>query len=145
MRALGFFYHLSLAVLFTTFTELLLDDFGGNFAKTAAFLGCVCVSPTKPIHIDTIHALQTQTTPTSTQTPPPPPHTHSTCAGMERGVQFFTSPLLGNISDSAGRRPVLLASLALHLASLILVTIIPSRNSVLCYFIVNGACACVRA
>lgn len=41
MRALGFFYHLSLAVLFTTFTELLLGDFGGNFSKTAAFLGCV--------------------------------------------------------------------------------------------------------
>lgn len=39
VRALGFFYHLSLAVLFTTFTELLLGDFGGNFSKTAAFLG----------------------------------------------------------------------------------------------------------
>lgn len=43
MRALGFFYHLSLAVLFTTFTELLLGDFGGNFSKTAAFLGCVYI------------------------------------------------------------------------------------------------------
>ena len=41
MRALGFFYHLSLAVLFTTFTELLLGDFGGDFSKTAAFLGWV--------------------------------------------------------------------------------------------------------
>lgn len=39
VRALGFFYHLSLAVLFTTFTELLLGDFGHDFSKTAAFLG----------------------------------------------------------------------------------------------------------
>lgn len=59
---------------------------------------------------------------------------------MERGVQFFTSPFLGNLSDSVGRRVVLLASLSLHLASLVLVTIVPNRNSVLCYFIVNGAC-----
>lgn len=68
-----------------------------------------------------------------------PPYQHSTCAGVERGVQFFTSPFLGNLSDSVGRRPVLLASLSLHLASLLLVTIVPNRNSVVCYFIVNGA------
>jgi len=100
LRALGFFYHLSLGVLFTTFTELLLNDFDNNFAKTAAFLG--------------------------------------TCAGVERGVQFFTSPFLGNLSDSIGRRPILLSSLLLHLASLLAVAIIPTRHTVFVYFVVNG-------
>lgn len=100
LRALGFFYHLSLGVLFTTFTELLLNDFDNNFAKTAAFLG--------------------------------------TCAGVERGVQFFTSPFLGNLSDSIGRRPILLSSLLLHLASLLAVAIIPTRRTVFAYFVVNG-------
>lgn len=79
------------------------------------------------------------TNPNPSTLPQNTPHQHSTCAGVERGVQFFTSPFLGNLSDSVGRRPVLLASLSLHLASLLLVTIIPNRNSVLCYFIVNGA------
>eukprot|EP00624_Nannochloropsis_granulata_P004632 evm.model.NODE_33050_length_15999_cov_35.200325.1 len=100
LRALGFFYHLSLGVLFMTFTELLLDDFDNNYAKTAAFLG--------------------------------------TCAGVERGVQFFTSPFLGNLSDSVGRRPILLMSLLLHLASLLIVAIIPTRHTVFVYFMING-------
>ncbi|KAM3569848.1 hypothetical protein VYU27_008061 [Nannochloropsis oceanica] len=100
LRALGFFYHLSLGVLFMTFTELLLNDFDNNYANTAAFLG--------------------------------------TCAGVERGVQFFTSPFLGNLSDSVGRRPILFMSLLLHLASLLVVAVIPTRHTVFVYFMING-------
>lgn len=100
-RALGFFYHISFGVLFTTFTELLLNDFGNNYSQTAAFLGV--------------------------------------CAGVERGVQFFSSPVLGNLSDSVGRRPILLLSLLLHFASLMVVAILPTRHSVLIYFLINGA------
>lgn len=41
MRAIAFFYHLSLSITFTVWTELLLDDFGGDFSKASDFLGCV--------------------------------------------------------------------------------------------------------
>ena len=62
------------------------------------------------------------------------------CAGVERGVQFFSSPFLGNLSDSMGRRPILLGSLLLHLVSLLIVTLGPSKSTVLIYFVVNGGC-----
>jgi MFS family permease len=60
------------------------------------------------------------------------------CAGIERAMQFFTSPFLGNLSDSLGRKPVLLASLSMHLFSLLLVTAAPRVEHVLMYYIING-------
>ena len=41
MRLIAFFYHLSLSITFTVWTELLLDDFGSDFARASDFLGCV--------------------------------------------------------------------------------------------------------
>jgi hypothetical protein len=41
MRAIAFFYHLSLSIHFTVWTELLLDDFNGDYSKASDFLGCV--------------------------------------------------------------------------------------------------------
>ncbi len=41
MRAIAFFYHLSLSVHFTVWTELLLDNFDGDYSKASDFLGCV--------------------------------------------------------------------------------------------------------
>jgi MFS transporter, DHA1 family, tetracycline resistance protein len=102
IRAIAFFYHLSLSILFTTFTELLLKYFDNHYAKTAAFLGL--------------------------------------CAGVERGMQFVTSPVLGNLSDSMGRKSILLSSLIVHAISLGLVVVQPGVDSVLAYFVVNGAC-----
>lgn len=43
IRAVGFFYHLSITVLFTTFTELLLVFFQNHVGKVAAFLGYVYI------------------------------------------------------------------------------------------------------
>lgn len=41
MRLIAFFYHLSLSITFTVWTELLLDDFGNDFSQASDFLGCV--------------------------------------------------------------------------------------------------------
>lgn len=79
--------------------------------------------------------------PQSPHTHPPPPSLPpppSMCAGIERAMQFFTSPFLGNLSDSIGRKPVLMASLTMHLFSLLLVTAAPRVEHVLMYYIING-------
>lgn len=39
MRALAFFYHMSLSLLFTVWAELLLNDFNGDYGKASDFLG----------------------------------------------------------------------------------------------------------
>lgn len=41
IRGMAFLYHVSLSVLFSTFTELLLDAFEGSYTRVAAFLGYV--------------------------------------------------------------------------------------------------------
>jgi len=61
-------------------------------------------------------------------------------AGIERAVQFFSSPFLGKLSDSYGRKPVLLLSFVVQAASLIGLMIDSSATSILIYFILNGAC-----
>jgi MFS transporter, DHA1 family, tetracycline resistance protein len=55
-------------------------------------------------------------------------------------MQFVTSPVLGNLSDSMGRKSILLSSLIVHAISLGLVVVQPGVDSVLAYFVVNGAC-----
>jgi len=39
MRAIAFFYHLSLSILVATWTELLLEGFGNSYSKAVAYLG----------------------------------------------------------------------------------------------------------
>lgn len=60
------------------------------------------------------------------------------CSGIERGLQFFSMPLLGKLSDAYGRKPVLLVSVLGHLVSLIILVAMPSAVSILIYYSLNG-------
>lgn len=144
IRSIGFLYHLSITVLFTTFTELLLVFFKDDYGRAAKFLGCVAVlllllllSHRSKGHGPCMKAVEADTAALVVLWVAP---ACSMCLGIERLMQFFTVPLLGNVSDSMGRKGVLLLSLVLHMGSLFCATFTPGWEGVLIYYIVNGAC-----
>jgi len=57
---------------------------------------------------------------------------------MERGIQFFVSPLLGKLSDSYGRKPVLFFSLSLHAAALTVLAVRPCKITIIIYHVIHG-------
>lgn len=158
MRLIAFFYHLSLSITFTVWTELLLDDFGNDFSKASDFLGCVgrwrgfhvCVvdnnilsgavlavlyspflCPSVWIYIDVnMRAFPHTHTPQKQFTKQP----YSICNGVERAIQFLSAPFLGNLSDCLGRQPVMIVSLLLYLLALLIVILKPVGGWIACMY-----------
>ena len=60
---------------------------------------------------------------------------------IERLLQFFLSPFWGKLSDTYGRKPVLLWSFGVHFIALALLGAMPGLDSLRVYFCLHAVCA----
>ena len=63
---------------------------------------------------------------------------YSMVAGIERAVNFFTAPILGKLSDSYGRKPIMLWSLIVHLTALITLVSQPGPHTIFAYHLLHS-------
>jgi len=79
-------------------------------------------------------------------TPPPPPPPPSSCSNLTSlwtALSFLTGPFFGNLSDSYGRKPIIIICLLAQSLAYLLLGLQRDMTSLTIYVIVGGMFDCV--
>ena len=57
---------------------------------------------------------------------------------MKHGLEFFSTPILGTLSDTYGRRPVLLFTLLIVSLEAFIIALFPSISAMICAKVLAG-------